>query len=213
MNLWHLQPGPPATLADRHEVVSVRRLVTGELAATRRAALGWARGIGGIFAAMIGLGLVHGRVDVETLASPFAVVVGVAFVLAVIAGAVAALATMRAAHGRPLMTSLAAAATNAQTGDALSEHTEARRSIRALALGLSFAGVSTLSLLIALGTIWYAPTGVSAALAVIDDAGTSWCGTVTRVTNGAAILQTEDGIVRVDLGTAQSLHAVTECTP
>lgn len=205
-----LRAGPSADPADRDDAIRIRRLVTNELASTRRAASGWARGIAGIFIAIAGLGVVHGRADVETLAAPFPLIVGIALALAVVAGVAAAVATMRAAHGRPGMISLPKY--RARITDTVSEHAEARSSIRALAIGIVFAGVSVLAIVVAIAAMWYGPGANPAVVSVIDDDGTRWCGSVERVIGGFASIQTEEGIVRVDLATIRSLAAVADCS-
>ncbi len=211
MSATVLTPGPPATLAHRNHAVDERRSIQVELAATRRTASGWAKGIAGLFAAIAALGLVRGRADIDQLATPWNLVVGIAFAFALAAGLAAAFLTMRAAHGRPFRQRVRSG--NNLDGAPLSsgDHAEARRSARSLFWGLVLAVASLIGISTAVGVTWYAPRTDSTLLRVVDDSGTSWCGEAERLYLGRLTLRTDQGTVIVDLNTAKTIQATDDC--
>ncbi|MGI5191174.1 hypothetical protein ACQEVI_23750 [Promicromonospora sp. CA-289599] len=207
-----LVPGPPATLAHRNHAVDERRRIQAELAATKRTAAGWGKGIAGLFAAIAALGLVRGRSDIEQLAAPWSVLVGIAFAFALSSGLVAAFFTMRAAHGRPFRQRVRAG--HSLGGAPLpfsSDHIEARQSARALLWGLALAVASMVGISTALGVTWYAPRATPPLLQLIDDSGTAWCGAPERLNLGLLTLQTDQGAVVIDLSTATTIQTTVIC--
>src|SRR5512144_240910 len=86
---------------DRLVARAQRRLPTDELPRVRAMALAWRNGLGALLAGLIGFGLVKGRTDVGELASPYGPLVGALLVLSLVAGSIAVVLLLRAAHGRP----------------------------------------------------------------------------------------------------------------
>src|ERR687897_994973 len=69
------------------------------LVKVRAKALAWRNGLGALLVGLIGFGLIKGRTDVGELAASYATIVGLALLASLIAGALAAVWLLRAAHG------------------------------------------------------------------------------------------------------------------
>jgi hypothetical protein len=196
---------------DRLVARAQRRLPTDELTRVRAMALAWRNGLGALLAGLIGFGLVKGRTDVGSLASPYGVVVGVLLVLALLAGGIAAILVLRAAHGRPAGASMAAVAARPSDdpeGDA--EQVEAGVSARALENGVRLAFVCVTLLVAAVAVTWYGPAKSKPQIAVVTS-GSTWCGDVVKLSGGILTLKTDTGQTDVRLGEAVGLRAVAAC--
>lgn len=152
-----LAAGPPATASDLRRAQYRERLLRTELDRVRGAALAWRNGLAGLLAALLGFSLVKGRSDIGQLSPAASAVVGVLLLLALVAGAGAALALLRAAHGRPQIISLGTSA-----HPALDEHLEALDSATALRRGIMLAMLCGVLLASAVGTTWYGPARAAA---------------------------------------------------
>lgn len=206
-----IEPGPPAEPRDRASAIEHHRVVTEELPRVRAAALAWRNGVAGLLAGMVGFSLIRGRSDVTALEQPYAAIVGVLLLLALILGGGAAFLLLRAAHGRPAAVALRQADGSGSTVMGL-DHAEALAAARALRAGLTLALVAAGLLCAAVAITWYGPVASSGPqLEVLLPTGPV-CGTVVEVSGGSLILDTEHGRVAVPLGQALSLHPVPECT-
>ena len=102
---YRLEPGSRAKSADLRAAREYYRLLSAELTRVRQAATAWRNGLGGLLAALVGFSLIKGRSDISQLAKPWAVGVGIMLLAALITGAAGALLLIRAANGRPSVTS------------------------------------------------------------------------------------------------------------
>ncbi|MEU1268496.1 hypothetical protein [Streptomyces sp. NPDC005799] len=164
-------------------------------------------------AGLIGFGLVKGRSDIGELASPYDAFVGCVLLTALIAGTVAALLLLRAAHGRPLAADLRDPRTGHGSGSPTdADHTETLLAARALAWGLTLALTCTALLVTAVGMTWYGPTRTKPSIEVVTPAGPR-CGSVVRIAAGRLTLKTSTGEITVDLERADGMRAVESCAP
>jgi hypothetical protein len=159
-----LKPGPPASPADLRVAQEREMLLRTELSRVRQAATAWRNGLGGLLAALVGFGLIRGRSDVTQLTQGWAVTVGVLLLTALLAGAGGALLLIRAAHGRPSVTSV---------HDLLpvlaADHIEAVESATALRRGIGLTLTCAALLITAVAITWYGPSDagpIAAASAV-----------------------------------------------
>lgn len=206
-----IEPGPPAEPRDRAAAIEHHRVVADELPRVRAAALAWRNGVAGLLVGLLGFSLIRGRSDVTSLEQPYAAIVGVLLLLALILGGVAAFLLLRAAHGRPAAVALRKADGSGSTVIGL-DHAETLAAVRALLAGLTLALTAAGLLCAAVATTWYGPVTSSDPRLDVLLPGGAVCGTVVGVSRGSLILDTEHGRVRVLLDRALSLHPVMECT-
>jgi hypothetical protein len=201
-----LSPDPsPATPADLRLAQERDRLLRTELPRVREAATAWRNGLGGLLAALVAFSLIRGRSDVGQLAERWAVVVGVLLAAALLTGAAGALLLLRAAHGRPAVTSA-----NELLPPPVGDHIEALDSAQALRRGISLTLGCALLLLSAVATTWYGPERTGPMTQVTTPVGT-FCGSTVRIAHGTLVLKTAAGEVTVDLARASSLRASSAC--
>lgn len=206
-----IEPGPPAKPRDRASAIEHHRVVAEELPRVRAAALAWRNGVAGLLVSLLGFSLIRGRSDVTALTQPYAAIVGVLLLLALIMGGVAAFLLLRAAHGRPSAVTLRQASGGSSTVIGL-DHAETLAAVRALRAGLTSALVAAGLLCAAVATTWYGPVPSPVPrLDVLLPEG-AVCGTVVEVSRGSLTLDTEHGRVQLSLDRALSLYPVTECT-
>lgn len=206
-----IEPGPPAEPGDRASALEHHRAVAEELPRVRAAALAWRNGVAGLLAGLLGFSLIRGRSDVTALAQPYAAIVGVLLLLALILGGVAAFLLLRAAHGRPAAVALRQADGRGSTVIGL-DHAETLAAVRALRAGLTLALVAAGLLCAAVATTWYGPVSSSDPQLGVLLPGGAVCGTVVEVSAGSLTLDTEHGRVQLPLDQAMSLYPVTQCT-
>jgi hypothetical protein len=206
-----IEPGPPAEPRDRASAIEHHRVVAEELPRVRAAALAWRNGVAGLLAGLLGFSLIRGRSDVTALKQPYAAVVGVLLLLALVLGGVAAFLLLRAAHGRPAAVALRHADGSGSTVIGL-DHAETLSAVRALRAGLTLALVAAGLLCAAVATTWYGPVTSSKPQLDVLLPGGAVCGTVVAVVRGSLTLDTKHGRVQVPLDQALSLHPVTKCT-
>lgn len=204
--MTRLAPGGRATLHDRRTAEMSHRLLRDELTRVRTAALAWRNGLAGLLAALLGFGLIRGRSNVSDLAAPWHVLVGVALLAALLAGAAAALQLLWAAHGRPT----AMRRRDLRASQAI-DHAEALSGATALRLGIVLSLACTALLVIAVGITWYGPPRSRPALQVTTPSGT-FCGTVTGVDSGMLTLRADGNDVEVAVGALTGVRPVNECT-
>nr|WSW42552.1 hypothetical protein OG296_05115 [Streptomyces sp. NBC_01001] len=195
--------GPPAQPHDRRAARATRELLAGELARVRAGALAWRNGLGALLAGLVGFGLVKGRSDVTQLDSFFAAVVGVLLLAALVAGAIAAVLIMRAAHGRPY-----AVAVSDVLGSSLAEADSSQRSLRR-GVQLTFLCITLLTTAVAL--TWYGPAKDKPRIEVRLTNGSVHCGEVVSLAAGRLNLKTSKGRVEVDLKQAIGMAPVESC--
>ncbi|WP_345667370.1 hypothetical protein [Streptomyces similanensis] len=207
---WRVRPGPPGTPADRAAGRLTRRLLAGELARAREAALAWRNGLAALFVGLLGFGLVKGRTDVSKLAPPYDAVVGVILLLCLVFGTLGALLLLRAAHGAPtgvrLPTGVPAAAAALHLGD----HMETRRTVRALTRGVALTIACGAMLVAGVALTWYGPEKEGPRVLVRTPAG-QVCGKPVRTAAGRLLVETDAGRVEVRLAEATALTAVDSC--
>lgn len=205
-----IEPGPPAQPRDRAAAIEYHRVVSDELPRVRAAALAWRNGVAGLLAGLLGFSLVRGRSDVTALAQPYAAIVGVLLLLALVLGGLAAFLLLRAAHGRP-----AAVALRQSDGSGSSviglDHAETLAAVRALRNGLSLALVAAGLLCAAVALTWYGPVTSSDPRLDLLLPGGAVCGTVVEVSRGSLTIDTEHGRVQVPLRRALAMRPVTTC--
>ncbi len=153
-----LKPGPPASQSEGAAARERHQVVKDELPRVRAAALAWRNGVAGLLAALVGFGLIRGRNDINALAPPYDVVIGVLLLLALISGTVASLLLLRAAHGRPAATTLYPPGEDVDSPLIGLDHIEALSALRALRAGLVLAILCGALLCAAVATTWYGPT-------------------------------------------------------
>ncbi|MET9087863.1 hypothetical protein ABZX77_39300 [Streptomyces sp. NPDC004237] len=201
-----LSPDPaPATPADLRLAQERDRLLRTELPRVREAATAWRNGLGGLLAALIGFSLIRGRSDIGQLVEHWAVAVGVLLLAALLVGATGALLLLRAAHGRPAVTS-ARDLLPPPVGD----HIEALDCAKALRRGITLTLACALLLLSAVATTWYGPERSAPMTQVTTPAGT-FCGSTVRVARGTLVLKTSAGEVTIALSSASTLTATAAC--
>ena len=180
------------------DVMAEQGVQAAELTTVRSRAANWSKGIGALLIAALAFSLVRGRSDLTGLDPRWAIVVGVFLVSAVLVAAVAAALLFRASYG-PL-------------GPTTSpDHTESRRTMRALAWGLGLSCAAFALLLAAVAVTWYGPAADGPALRVIDAQGTDWCGTAVSSGGGAVVLQVSGQEIAVDLSSASMVSPVESC--
>ena len=99
--MFDIAPGSPGPLTQRRAAKATQDLLADELPRVRTSAVAWRNGLGALLAGLIGFGLVKGRSDVTQLTPTAAAAAGFLLLAALVAGSVAAVLLMRAAHGRP----------------------------------------------------------------------------------------------------------------
>lgn len=204
-----LGAGPPATPADRLTAAHTHEAVRTGLPRVRAAALAWRNGVAGLLAGLIGFSLITGRSDIGELAEPFAVIVGVLLLAALLTGIMAAFLLLRAAHGRPATTSL----TDSRHTTALGlDHRETIAAARSLTAGLTLGFLCTTFLTAAVATTWYGPAKDEPRISVTTPGGTR-CGEVVRLRSGTLTLKTDNGEVEIDMTRADGMSSVDSCTP
>jgi hypothetical protein len=135
------------------------------------------------------------------------VVVGVLLAAALLTGAAGALLLLRAAHGRPAVTSA-----DELLPPPVGDHIEALDSAQALRRGISLTLGCALLLLSAVATTSYDPERTGPMTQVTTPVGT-FCGSSVRIAHRTLILlKTAAGEVTVDdLNRASSLRASSAC--
>ncbi|WP_237276573.1 hypothetical protein [Streptomyces caniscabiei] len=187
-------------------------MVKDELPKVRAAALAWRNGVGVLLAGLIGFGLLKGRTDVSQLASPYNLIVGVVLLCSLLAGIVAALLMLRAAHGRPAAVPFRYEGQDHDPGSRMaSEHSESQRAARALSWGLLLSLACVTFLVTAVGMTWYGPSKAQPHIE-IQVAGGTHCGKVVRLKGGRLTLGTDHGEITVSLRKAETLKAVDSCS-
>ncbi|MFF0750470.1 hypothetical protein [Streptomyces sp. NPDC004267] len=208
---WQARPGPEGTPADLMAARRGRRLLRGELARVREAALAWRNGLGALLAGLIGFGLLKGRTDVGSLAPPYGALVGGLLLGALLCGAGGGVLLLRAAHGRPAASALPAPVPGTlPAGPVTAGHAEALRAARALIRGVRATVACAVLLTAAVALTWYGPAKDGPLLSVTTPAGTS-CGEPLATAGGLLRLKTETGEVSVDLRRVLTLKAVASC--
>lgn len=202
-----LGAGPPATAADRFAAAQLQDAVRNELSRVRAAALAWRNGAAALLAGLIGFGLIKGRTDIGELAEPFDVIVGGLLGVALLAAAAAALLLLRAAHGRPSMTSFAGVGPAEQLG---LDHAETQTSARAMLAGLWLGFACTVLLAAGVGITWYGPAQDGPRISISTPGGVR-CGEVVRLRAGTLTLKTKDGETDIDTRTADGIRPVDSC--
>lgn len=207
---WHVRPGPPATLADRQAGRLTKELLAGELARAREAAIAWRTGLAALFVGLLSFGLIKGRTDVGKLASPYDALVGGALLLCLVFGTLGALLLLRAAHGAPTGVRLPAGVPAAATALHLSDHTETRRTVRALTRGVVLTIACGAMLVTGVALTWYGPEKEGPRILVRTPSG-DVCGEPVRADAGRLLVKTDTGEVTVRLAQAEALAAVDAC--
>jgi hypothetical protein len=198
-------PGAPARPSDADSARALRRLLRDELPRVRAAAAAWRNGLAGLLAVLAGFGLIRGRNDVGQVARPWDGIVGGLLILALAAGAAAAVWMLRAANGPPRMTPVSRA-----LPAAAADHVEARSAVQALRRGIAAALCCAGLLAAAVGTTWYGPARDEPQLELTAP-DTVACGAVIRVESGTIVLDTASGEIAVPLATVRSLRPVASC--
>jgi multisubunit Na+/H+ antiporter MnhG subunit len=205
--------GSPAQPRDRRAAKATRELLSDELSRVRAGALAWRNGLGALLAGLIGFGLVKGRSDVTQLHPFFAAVVGVLLLAALVAGAVAAVLIMRAAHGRPYAVAVREVVDSSAEDPAVAGRLgEADASQRSLGRGVALSFLCVALLTAAVGLTWYGPTKDKPRIEVRLVNGTLVCGEVVSLTASQLTLKTPQGQVAIDLSQANGIAAVDSCT-
>lgn len=207
-----LYPGPAAKAADRLAARRTHDAVKNELTRVRAAALAWRNGVAGLLAGLIGFSVIKGRSDIGGLASPFDVIVGVLLFAALVTGTISALLLLRAAHGRPIASSLHDGASLRNGSVMGSDHAETLRAARSLSVGLAFGLISTALLAAAVATTWYGPAKDDPRIEVLTPGG-AICGEVVRIQSGKLTLKTDSGEIEIDMATATGIKSVDSCSP
>jgi len=201
-----LSAGPAmATESDLRAVQHRDRLLRDELPRVRATAAAWRNGLGALLVGLIGFGLIKGRSDVGQLAPSWAVIVGALLLAALLVGAAGAALLLRAAHGRPFVTSA-----REMLSPRAADHVEAVTSAQALLWGMIATLGCVFLLVAAVGATWYGPEKSEPVVRVATGTGTV-CGSVVRLAHGTLVLKTKAGEVAVDLSTALTLEAVDSC--
>jgi hypothetical protein len=200
-----VSPGPPTDPATARAVRELRQRLRDELPRVRSAAVAWRNGLAGLLTALVGFSLIRGRSDIGQLAGPWNVIVGILLLAALLAGTVAGLSLLRAANGRPAMTSYA---------DALpvpvADHIEAGNAVRALRRGIAMSLSCAALLVAAVGTTWYGPAKGTPQLEIMTSR-TTVCGTVIRFDSGMITVRSEVGEVSLNLSEIQAIRPTVSC--
>ncbi|GAA3536794.1 hypothetical protein [Kribbella ginsengisoli] len=182
------------------------------LVTVRARAVAWRNGLGALLAGLVGFGLVKGRTDVGELATPYATAAGLALLVSLVAGALAAVWLLRAAHGSlsgASMTQLMQKQSPDPVRDA--ENEEAEASAGALRAGCYAVGFCAGFLVLAVGVTWYGPAKDQPKVTVVTPAGDR-CGEVVELAGGVLTLKTSAGQQDVRLSDAGGLRVVEKCT-
>ncbi|MFE3327949.1 hypothetical protein [Streptomyces sp. NPDC059176] len=201
-----IEPGRTPRQADLNRRLRMEQHLGQELARVRETAKAWRNGLAGLLVALTGFGLVKGRSDVGQLAAPWAVAVGLLLLAALAVGSLGAAALLRAAHGFPTWVSAAELAAPVRI-----EHEEARRSVRALRVGVVGTGACAMFLISAVALTWYGPAKGNPVLEVREH-GTATCGEVEELRAGVLTLRTRSGSVDIPLAGADGIRAVESCS-
>jgi hypothetical protein len=202
---YGITAGRKATEADLRAAQERERLLAAELPRVREAATAWRNGLGGLLTALIGFSLVKGQSDISQLAVPWAVGVGVILLAAAIVGAVGALLLIRAANGRPAVSSAIRLPPRS-----VADHIEAEAAATALRRGIVLTLGCAALLVAAVGATWYAPGRTPPMLQITTPAGT-FCGSPVQISDGSLTILTAAGDVTENLAQASTLQAVTQC--
>jgi hypothetical protein len=200
-----IRPGRTPTVAELRRAQDHHRLVLGELTRVRAAALAWRNGVAALLAGLLGFGLIKGRSEVDGLPPEWSAIVGLLLLASLIAGAGAALALLRASHGRPGLV-----ATADLSSSIASDHIEAVASARALRSGILLGFLCMALLIAAVGTTWYGPERDAPRLQITNGT-TNACGTVIAIRDGKVTLKNGSRVTVTDLTTAQDLQPVASC--
>jgi hypothetical protein len=200
-----LSPGPAATVADLRRVQARQELLRSELGRVRAAAAAWRTGLAGLLVALTGFSLVKGRAEVGELAYGWSVAVGILLAAAIVTGVCAALAILRAAHGRPRIADV-----SRLPPAVVLDHDEALASARALRAGIVLALLCGALLVTAVATTWYGPPAAGASVKVTTPAGVT-CGSSLRVDGQSLIVRTGDGEIRLPLSSVSNVSATKTC--
>ena len=202
---YRLEPGSRAKSADLRAAREYYRLLSAELTRVRQAATAWRNGLGGLLAALVGFSLIKGRSDISQLAKPWAVGVGIMLLAALITGAAGALLLIRAANGRPSVTSA-----RELMPRIAADHIEASAAATALRRGIALTLSCSALLVAAVGATWYGPANDTPALQITTPGGTE-CGSPVGLSHGVLTLKTATGEVSTDLTAASAVQAVANC--
>jgi hypothetical protein len=200
-----LSPGRSATVADLQAARERERLLLAELPRVREAATAWRNGLGGLLAALVGFSLIRGRSDIGELATPWAVLVGILLLAALIIGAVGALLLIRAANGRPSV-----ASTRQVLSRPVADHIESLAAAAALRRGIVLTLACAGLLVAAVGATWYGPAHGNPAVLIVTPNGII-CGSVVRVGHNDLALNTAVGEVTTDMASISGMQAVVNC--
>jgi NADH:ubiquinone oxidoreductase subunit 5 (subunit L)/multisubunit Na+/H+ antiporter MnhA subunit len=196
-----MSTGPGASIRQiREDHDRTRQQREAELTLTRTRAASWSKGIGALLAAGLTFSLIKGRSEVNDLAQPYAVAVGVLLALGILLAMVTAFYLFRASFGR-------LTPTPAGTPD----RTLARETMRDLRVGLVVALGGAVLLVVAVGLTWYGPSSSGPQIEVIEQSGATWCGEPVRASSGRMTLQSDGQEVEFDVTTVARLRAVPAC--
>lgn len=204
MNI-RLRPGDASTPGDLHRVQQRIRMLRGEIARVRAAAVSWRNGLGALLTSLVGFGLITGRANIGELERGWAVAVGAVLLAAAVAGTGGALLLLRAAHGPVAMVTL-----TDLPSSPVADRREAAAAVRALRVGriltLACAGL----LMAAIAITWYGPPQQDPRLTVVSP-GLDACGTVARLADGVLTLSTARGDIAVRLDGLLAMAPVERC--
>jgi Mg/Co/Ni transporter MgtE len=203
-----IRPGPPAGPTDRAGTQALRELTADELSRIRAGAVAWRNGLGALLAGLLGFSLIKGRSDVSQLRPGYAIAVGVLLLAALVAGAVAAVLVMRAAHGRPSSVDLPDDVPDAA---AAVREIEADRSERALGRGVGLVFGCVALLVAAIAVTWYGPEKDKPRIEVQLADNSRWCGEAVSIRAGQLTLKTAKGQISIDLTKAVTIAATDAC--
>lgn len=199
-----LSPAPDSsiTLTDRLAAVTAQRT---ELTTIRSKSVHWGKGLAGILATILGFGLVKGPTDLSGLDRVNAVAVGIALVIALFAGVVAALYMLRAAYGAttPIKQN--------RDGTAWTAHAETDASSHALNTSVGLGCASLFALVCAVGLTWYGGDQDEPQVVITLPTGARFCGEPLRVQGGSMELRTNSGTMTLALDDAIGITAVEKC--
>ena len=201
-----ISPGPPTSPAEAQAARELRRLLRDELSRVRSAAVEWRNGLAGLLTALVGFSLIRGRSDISQLAGPWNVIVGITLLAALLAGIVAALSLLRAAHGRPAMTAIADA-----LPATVADHVEAANAVGALRRGIVMSLACAALLVAAVATTWYGPAKSDPQLEITTSTMTA-CGTVTQLSSGVITVRTGVGEIPFNLAEVRAIHPTVSCS-
>ena len=154
---------------------------------------------------LLGFGLIKGRSDISQLAQPWAAIVGLLLLAALVVGVGAADSLLQAAHGRPRHFK------RGKLGSPLAfQHAEALRATSLLNNGIRLSLASAALLVVAVAITWYGPDKQQPELRVMT-ADKQLCGSVVHIHAGVLTLKTSNGQVDVKLDTVIGISAVVTC--